>query len=286
MTPDMPSPDEQARLLALSDERDQWEQRLAEAEQAGYERGRDDGWNAGREHLLNEQARAERHLHQRLEPVLMAPDYRELEERRYGPGGRKHFADPRPEDRIHPRQANMDPTPEDPAQRLNTAADRLDTITRDPETTREQIEEAALAVDIAANDYDNQLIGPHEATELDAMLARDRATELQRSGADPEQTAAADRDADLTEAAAQRAEERELEKYPGLRALWEAEPDLDDGAERWDPGRDPEPAEHAAPQEARWDPGREPSMSAAPSVPAWDTQHWQAQPQAHQPEIR
>ena len=65
-----------------------------------YERGRADGWAEGRAALLGEQEAAERTLCQRLMPTLMAPDFAELERRRYGPGGRAHFGDPRPGDYI------------------------------------------------------------------------------------------------------------------------------------------------------------------------------------------
>ncbi len=51
-----------------------------------------------REALLQEQAEAQRQLAARLTPALMSPTLAELETRRWGPGGRAHFGDPRPGD--------------------------------------------------------------------------------------------------------------------------------------------------------------------------------------------
>ncbi len=51
-----------------------------------------------REALLEEQAEAQRLAAAELMPVLLSPDHAELEKRRWGPGGRGHFADPRPGD--------------------------------------------------------------------------------------------------------------------------------------------------------------------------------------------
>jgi len=51
-----------------------------------------------REAQLQEQAEAQRQMASRLMPVLMSPTFAELETRRWGPGGRAHFADPRPGD--------------------------------------------------------------------------------------------------------------------------------------------------------------------------------------------
>jgi hypothetical protein len=92
-----PAP-EVERLLALSDERDHWQRAGRARERYAYERGHRDGWEAGRRALLGELAEAERCLYQRLAPILMSPDHAELEARRWGPGGRAHFGDPRPSD--------------------------------------------------------------------------------------------------------------------------------------------------------------------------------------------
>ena len=51
-----------------------------------------------REAVWQEQAAAHRALAADLMPVLMSADHAELEQRRWGPGGRTHFADPRPGD--------------------------------------------------------------------------------------------------------------------------------------------------------------------------------------------
>ena len=85
-----------AELLALSDERD-LARRLRHGFWAeGYRAGRERGWREG-----YEQARAEQEAdwHEIASPVARGgPSHAELERRRYGPGGRKHFADPRPGD--------------------------------------------------------------------------------------------------------------------------------------------------------------------------------------------
>jgi len=46
----------------------------------------------------------------RVSGVVRGPDLAELEERRWGPGGREHFADPRPGD--FPRRAARQPEPD------------------------------------------------------------------------------------------------------------------------------------------------------------------------------
>jgi hypothetical protein len=51
-----------------------------------------------REALLAEQAEAQRLAAAELMPLLLSPPHAELEERRWGPGGRAHFTDPRPGD--------------------------------------------------------------------------------------------------------------------------------------------------------------------------------------------
>jgi hypothetical protein len=51
-----------------------------------------------REAVWQEQAAADRALAADLMPVLVSADHAELEQRRWGPGGRAYFADPRPGD--------------------------------------------------------------------------------------------------------------------------------------------------------------------------------------------
>jgi hypothetical protein len=63
-----------------------------------FEAGLAVGAARAREALLGEQAEAQRLVAAKLMPVLLGPDYAELERRRWGPGGRAHFSDPRPGD--------------------------------------------------------------------------------------------------------------------------------------------------------------------------------------------
>jgi hypothetical protein len=68
-----------------------------------YERGRADGWRQG-------YARAEADMARRWQeiagPIARGGiTYQELEARRWGPGGRERFGDPRPEDRIRRKVA-------------------------------------------------------------------------------------------------------------------------------------------------------------------------------------
>ncbi len=71
--------------------------RLQTAREA-FQAGMALGAARAREALLQEQAEEQRQLASRLMPVLMSPTQAELETRRWGPGGRAHFADPRPGD--------------------------------------------------------------------------------------------------------------------------------------------------------------------------------------------
>ncbi len=90
------------RLAVSSGERDRWQQRVLAAEQAGYNRGRRDGWRAGYRRGREDEARAWKSA---LAPAVdeirrlgSGPSLAELEVARWGPGGRAHFADPRPGD--------------------------------------------------------------------------------------------------------------------------------------------------------------------------------------------
>lgn len=82
------------RLIALSDERDLWERRLLAAERAAYLRGYADG--QADEQRRDSLAWAARPLPRVPDPA--APTLAKLLLRRWGPGGREHFADPRPGD--------------------------------------------------------------------------------------------------------------------------------------------------------------------------------------------
>jgi hypothetical protein len=82
-----------ARLLALSDERDRWlSARLAHAKYS-YRRGYRDGWGDGHEAAATELAAA---WHEVAGPASRGGEScAEYERRRWGPGGRAHFGDPR-----------------------------------------------------------------------------------------------------------------------------------------------------------------------------------------------
>lgn len=83
------TPDE---TFALSDERDTWTARLLAAERDAYQAGYADGDRAGYE-------RGARVLDAEWSAPAPAPDFAEIEARRWGPGGRQHFGDARPGDR-------------------------------------------------------------------------------------------------------------------------------------------------------------------------------------------
>jgi hypothetical protein len=70
-----------AALLALSDERDTWLRRVYDAWRDGYRAALDDA------------------VAESLARIWPPPGHvPEIERRRWGPGGREHFADPRPGD--------------------------------------------------------------------------------------------------------------------------------------------------------------------------------------------
>lgn len=80
-----------AEVLALSDERDTHLARLLAAEQAAYRAGYADGFRDAGEELFA--------AYRALPPVVIEGEsLAELEARRWGPGGREHFGDPRPGD--------------------------------------------------------------------------------------------------------------------------------------------------------------------------------------------
>jgi hypothetical protein len=69
-----------------------WRRLCAEARAEGYEAGFRDGYEHGARLLEDEWPAI-------VAPVLRnRPDHAELERRRWGPGGREHFGDPRPGD--------------------------------------------------------------------------------------------------------------------------------------------------------------------------------------------
>jgi len=63
-----------------------------------YQRGQQAGYRAGRRDAEADEAAAWRQLHASMRGLATSPSHAELEERRWGPGGRGSFADPRPGD--------------------------------------------------------------------------------------------------------------------------------------------------------------------------------------------
>ena len=85
-----------AEFLELSNERDAWSARLGEEYKLGYAIGHAAGFAAGREAEARERDRA---WNAAARPIAAGGvTHDELEERRWGPGGREHFGDPRPGD--------------------------------------------------------------------------------------------------------------------------------------------------------------------------------------------
>lgn len=84
------------RVLALSDEREQWHKLALDYWRQGHRIGYGHGWKDGYEAAA---ADLEASYHEMaLRVTRSGPDFAELERRRWGPGGREHFADPRPGD--------------------------------------------------------------------------------------------------------------------------------------------------------------------------------------------
>ena len=79
-------------LLELSDERDQHQRRLLDAERRAYL----DGYREGRQDAVRE-LDAQWSVTPSLR-IPVDPAFAELERRRWGPGGRERFGDPRPGD--------------------------------------------------------------------------------------------------------------------------------------------------------------------------------------------
>jgi hypothetical protein len=64
-----------------------------------YELGQAEGWRRGYARAEADMARRWQEI---AEPIARGgTTHLELEERRWGPGGREHFGDPRPGDRLH-----------------------------------------------------------------------------------------------------------------------------------------------------------------------------------------
>jgi hypothetical protein len=87
---------ERAWVWAVTNERAIWLRRVLRAWRDGYDAGRADGYREGRE---AEGAERDRLWAEAAAPIARGgPSFAELERRRYGPGGRAHFADPQPGD--------------------------------------------------------------------------------------------------------------------------------------------------------------------------------------------
>lgn len=83
-----------AELLERSDERDQHERRLLDAERRAYLDGYRDGHQDAARELDAEWSATPPWR------IPVSPAFAELERRRWGPGGRERFSDPRPSDRF------------------------------------------------------------------------------------------------------------------------------------------------------------------------------------------
>jgi hypothetical protein len=87
-----------AGLLSRTDDSQKWLARLLDAERAAYERGRADGYRQGYADSDQDWCIALAPTRAAARLSARTPSHAELERRRWGPGGRAHFADPRPGD--------------------------------------------------------------------------------------------------------------------------------------------------------------------------------------------
>lgn len=88
-------------LLELSDERDQHQRRLLDAERRAYLDGYRNGHQDAARGLDAEWSAMP------LQRVAIGPTLAELELERWGPGGREHAADPRPGDHTPPTRLEV-----------------------------------------------------------------------------------------------------------------------------------------------------------------------------------
>jgi hypothetical protein len=84
-----------AELLKLSDERDVWLDRLGDEYRLGWKLGYAAGVGEGRRLEADERDQA---WIRAAAAVIKGETHAELERRRWGPRGRRHFGDPRPGD--------------------------------------------------------------------------------------------------------------------------------------------------------------------------------------------
>jgi hypothetical protein len=85
------TPDEAIEAAELAEAEARYRHQLA---REMYQAGHADGYRAGYRQADADQAARWNHAARAVD----GPDHAELEERRWGPGGRAHFADPRPGD--------------------------------------------------------------------------------------------------------------------------------------------------------------------------------------------
>jgi hypothetical protein len=87
-----------AEVLGRIAEREVWQRRELAAYRAGLRRGWRDGWRAGYEAADSDWYIALAPARRAAARAARIPTHAELEVRRWGPGGREHFGDPRPGD--------------------------------------------------------------------------------------------------------------------------------------------------------------------------------------------
>jgi hypothetical protein len=91
-----PDPEFIKTVLAMSDERDMWERVALRREREALRTARAEGYQAGREAVTDEQ---DAEWRQACKAVARSgASHTDLEEWRWGSGGREHFGDPRPGD--------------------------------------------------------------------------------------------------------------------------------------------------------------------------------------------
>src|SRR5579863_1356588 len=79
------SPAQRRRILALSDERAQWERMILAAERYGYRRGHADGYEQGCRETLAREAQSQREACDHIRPMLGTTTYRRLTVQRWSP---------------------------------------------------------------------------------------------------------------------------------------------------------------------------------------------------------
>ena len=116
------TPDEAIEAAELVEAETRYLHQLA---REAYEAGHADGYRAGYRQADADQAAR---WNQAARAVTDGPAHAELEERRWGPGGRAHFADPRPGD--FPGRGSLSPRPGAPRSRARNGGDGMSRHTR------------------------------------------------------------------------------------------------------------------------------------------------------------